>query len=215
MEHMVNKSISAVAGRIFLYVLALAGVAFVIGSEAIGSEPTAQIYKENSPTEYLQVTFLFLSVCIFLFIGLQNEKRKALGILLAGIAGLGFVRELDYFLETYIYDGTWKVLALLVLAVTAIQVYRFRENLRSALIEFINQPSFGIMVSGFLVVFAFSRIFGRGVFWQAVMADNYMRRVKDAAEEGIELLGYTLIFLSALELLIFCISAAKASQKPA
>lgn len=215
MEKTVNQSISIVAGRIFLYVLALAGVAYIIGFEALSNEPGAVIYKENSPTEYLQLTFLTLSICIFSFIALHDEKRKALGLLLAGIAGLGLVRELDQFLEIYFFHGSWKVLALIVIFATAFQVYRLRKYLHSAIIEFINQPSFGIMISGFLVVFAFSRVFGRGVFWQAVMSEHYVRRVKDAAEEGIELLGYTLIFLSAVEFLIFCISLAKQAKQPA
>ena len=45
---------------------------------------------------------------------------------------------------------------------------------------------------------------GRGSFWTSVMGENYMRVVKNIVEEGTETLGYTLIFISAVELVLIC-----------
>jgi len=44
----------------------------------------------------------------------------------------------------------------------------------------------------------FSRLYGMGSFWQHVMGEHYVRDVKNISEEGIELLCYSLIALSAV-----------------
>jgi hypothetical protein len=69
------------------------------------------------------------------------------------------------------------------------------------------------MVSGILVTFLFSRLFGKGDFWKAVMEENYMRSVKNAAEEGVEVMGDILIFISSVEYMIFKSKQKRESRK--
>ncbi|MGO2355561.1 MAG: hypothetical protein ACTH58_12605 [Marinomonas foliarum] len=78
------------------------------------------------------------------------------------------------------------------------------SSIYASLKEYSQQPSFGTFLAGFVTIMAFSRLMGRGSFWQAVMGDSYMRLVKNIVEEGIETLGYTLILISAIELVLAC-----------
>ncbi|MDX1556111.1 MAG: hypothetical protein R3212_08800, partial [Xanthomonadales bacterium] len=67
-----------------------------------------------------------------------------------------------------------------------------------------------LLVQLFLVLLVFSRLFGRASFWQSVMGEDYLRVVKNIAEEGTELLGYGLIAIAAVELLVVVVSAGRA-----
>ena len=62
------------------------------------------------------------------------------------------------------------------------------------------------------MVLAFSRLFGRGSFWEAVMGDSYMRLVKNIAEEGTELMGYALLVIAAVEFLWQVLSQKRSSK---
>ncbi|MCG7587258.1 hypothetical protein MHN01_16625, partial [Photobacterium sp. OFAV2-7] len=48
-----------------------------------------------------------------------------------------------------------------------------------------------------LTLFVFARIYGMGDLWQGAMQENYLRSVKNLAEEGVELLAYSLIVFAA------------------
>lgn len=205
MDFKLNQSIPVVAGRIILYGIVLVGVAYLISLEGLSSEGGEKLYGEGSLTEYMQILFLVLSSFLLGILGFRYKANRSLSILLVGISLVACIREFDNILDHYVFDGAWQVLALLAAALTGYWVYKLRAGLKQAIAEFMNQPAFGIIISGFLIVFTFSRIFGRKVFWKAVMAEHYIRSVKNVAEEGIELLGYTLIFLGIFEYFIYCV----------
>ena len=48
-----------------------------------------------------------------------------------------------------------------------------------------------------LIVLVFSRLFGMHQLWQHLMLDGYNRVVKNIAEEGTELLGYSICWLAS------------------
>ncbi len=54
------------------------------------------------------------------------------------------------------------------------------------------------MLGAIATLLVFSRLFGMGEMWQGLMQENYMRGVKNTAEEGVELLSYSLIVFSAI-----------------
>jgi hypothetical protein len=98
------------------------------------------------------------------------------------------------------------------MAGTTVYLIKQPYPVKPSLIEFSHLASAGIFLSGFLVIMAFSRLIGRGSFWEAVMGDGYMRVVKNIAEEGTELMGYTLLLISAVEFLWYVISQRKAEK---
>ena len=49
-----------------------------------------------------------------------------------------------------------------------------------------------------LIVLIFSRIFGTGDLWRAILKENYIGHCITAIQEGLELLGYLIIFYGAI-----------------
>ena len=80
-----------------------------------------------------------------------------------------------------------------------------RENDQQALVAAIRERAdtlaFGVLLAGFATL-VFSRFFGRGTFWRAVMEERYWRPIKNAAEEGVELFALGIIFAGGVELLL-------------
>ncbi|MGN2613391.1 hypothetical protein ACTFQ6_16755 [Aliivibrio fischeri] len=54
------------------------------------------------------------------------------------------------------------------------------------------------MSCALVVVLVFSRLVGMNHLWQILLQGDYIRTVKNLAEEGTELLGYSLLAYSAL-----------------
>ena len=204
MKSQYNRSIPIVATRIIIFGIVLVFVVFLMGLEAGDANIGETLYQEKSLTESMQIMFLLLSAMLFGIIGYRYEDKRSLSILLVGISLAAFIRELDNFLDHNVFDGAWQTFVLIDILIVGFFTYRLRATLKEAILEFMNHPAFGMVVSGFLVVFVFSRMYGRKSFWKAVMAENYSRSVKNLAEEGIELLGYALIFLGILEFFMYC-----------
>lgn len=55
-----------------------------------------------------------------------------------------------------------------------------------------------MLATGLLIVLVFSRLFGMNALWENLMLDGYNRVVKNMAEEGCELLGYSLCTLASV-----------------
>lgn len=193
------QSLGMLVGRAFLYVLFIVGVAQLITLEGY-SQLSESTYNEVSLTEKLQDLFGFLSCVFFLVAARMNVELRPIAVMLAALTGMMFIRESDSFLDHNVFDGAWQVLVSAVIVVTAVFLKKQSQPIKSAIMAYARLPSAGVLLSGILVTFVFSRLFGRRSFWEAVMGDNYIRVVKNVVEEGTELMGYALILIAALEL---------------
>jgi hypothetical protein len=202
------RTIALTALRFFIYSLILGAAVLALTWEA-KRIPIERLFSEQSLLEYFQEGALLITVLLCAAMGRINRDQRALAWILGGAALVAFIRELDAFLDANVFDGAWQTLAALALIAVAIRVYTLRNGLKETIVRFINRPSFGIMASGFMTVFVFSRLFGRTVFWEAVMGDHYIRVVKNLAEEGTELLGYLLILIAVIELVVDVIGQKK------
>lgn len=195
------RTIALTALRFFIYSLILGGLVLALTWEAKRT-PIDQLFSEQSLIEYFQEGALLIAVLFCVAMGRINPNRRALAWILGGAALMAFIRELDAFLDARVFDGAWQVLVSLSLIVVVYRVYAHRKGLKESVAWFINRSSFGLMASGFITVFIYSRLIGRTVFWEAVMGDRYIRSVKNLAEEGTELLGYALILIGVIELFL-------------
>ncbi|MDX9882039.1 MAG: hypothetical protein RBS73_08220 [Prolixibacteraceae bacterium] len=161
-----------------------------------------QKFSEYSLTEFYQeVLFLFASV-VFFITAAKFEDSRPVSILLGGFTLVAFCREFDY-LTDFIDSSFWGVTSGIVMLTVFALSWKKRKNLTKSYYEYYDTKAFAYMMSGILVTFLFSRLFGKGDFWKALMEENYMRSVKNAAEEGVEVMGDILIFISSVEYLIF------------
>jgi len=184
--------------RTALYCCLAAGTALVlVRAVDLTDQPIA--FNESSMIEQFQLIYLCVCMVLFFLSAKIKSSRMSLSVLLAGMALIALIRELDYFFDNYVFDGAWQTIALLVALTTGFFVIKFRQGLKSSIQEFTSKASFGYMTSAFVVLFIFSRIIGKQVLWRAVMGENYLRVVKSFVEESTELFGYTLLLIAAIE----------------
>ena len=189
-----------IIARYFFYGIILLSAPLLITWEAQHG-PQLHLFGEDSMLERMQLILLFATFLCAGHAWRQYPATKVVALLILGASTLAFIRECDAILDRSLFDGAWQLFATIVIILTIAALRTHRHGLPKALIHYSKTPSFGIMVSGFMTVFVFSRIIGRQALWKMIMGEGYMRVVKISVEESIELMGYTLIFIAALELL--------------
>ncbi|MDO6547285.1 hypothetical protein [Pseudoalteromonas carrageenovora] len=189
--------------RSFIYLLCLAGVASLIQLEGFELQQNA-LYSEETLTEHMQDILTLLSSILFFYASRINSQLKIACVLLATLTAMMFVREFDTYLDMYVFDGAWQAIVYSILACIFVYLITKRGTIFSSIQAYSQTPSYGICLSGLVTLLAFSRMMGKGAFWHSIMGDSYVRVVKNIVEEGIETLGYTLILISAFELVLLC-----------
>lgn len=177
-------------------------IAYLIFRYDAGQIINKQKFSELSLTEFYQEVLFLLASVVFFITAAKYVDSRPVSILLGGFTLVAFCREFDY-LTDFINSSFWGVTSGIVILTVFILSWSKRDNLTKSYYEYYNTKAFAYMMSGVLVTFLFSRLFGKGDFWKAVMEENYMRSVKNAAEEGVEVMGDILIFISSVEYLIF------------
>ncbi|MDJ0655512.1 MAG: hypothetical protein QNJ40_15220 [Xanthomonadales bacterium] len=196
---------SQVAARTGLYLLLFAVVgALPVVDVSIGLFHNSQYFSEYSLVELTQSAVLTFSILAAVVIT-RRHLLPYLGFLLAALLLCALIREFDFLLDRG-FEGLWELGVTTVLLCTALYLVPNRKTLQSELAFLATHFSFGIMLAGFAVTAGFSRMFGRGSFWQDLMGATYDRSVKNYAEEGVELAGYVLLMAGVIE---FSIAAVR------
>jgi len=154
---------------------------------------------ESGPVEYVQQLLCATAVLLFARSAVRRPELADALVIAAYGAALGVVRESDALLDHIAYKGAYKVPAALLGTLALRRIWQSRERLTMQLRLFAAQPSFVITAVGVLVVLVYAQIVGQKSVWMTVMGADYMRPVKDAAEELEELLGYILVCVGALD----------------
>lgn len=168
-------------------------------------------FNEQSIVEYVQSLLLLLSALTYLYISFKHKSSFPLAFALFSFTMASLIREQDAFLDEHVYDGAWQTGAFSLLFLAVIIVYRNKGLFFSNLNGFVNKFSFGILLSGILTTYIFARLYGRKVFWMAVMESQYTRDVKNVSEESLELFGYTLILIASVE--FYLLAKAKSNKQ--
>lgn len=194
------NSVGALFARAFVYALLVGGIVYLIMLEGyrLGTE---SVYGEQSLTEWLEVVCALISALCFLLVARFDRVLRPVAGMLVALCAMMWIREADFLLDVHVFDGAWQLLVTAVLIGVALYLWWQPDSVSASIRAYSQQPSAGILLSGFLVLFVFSRLFGRETFWQGVMGERYQRVVKNIAEEGTEIMGYGLILIAAIELL--------------
>ena len=193
--------------RIIIYSIYLLSLSLVFlydaGLEELRVESIQAKFNEDSLTERFQEsTFLVIVILCFVCSWLYR-KTAALAFLMGGFFLMALIREFDAFLDYNVHDGTWQVLVLVVLVIVIYKSYKNRKALWNAVPGYLLSYPCGIMISGMIITFAYSRLIGESIMWQTVMEENYVRNVKNAVEESVELLGDSIILFGAIEFFLY------------
>lgn len=190
----------AILVRAFLYVLFVGAIAHGAYLEALYL-PSVR-FSELGFTELTQT--LVLATCCIMLIYIRQVLKvwPTVTLLLLAFIAASLVREQDHFLDNYVADDTWKFLVALIIFPTLFWVLKRRHLFLEEFSHYSNTFAFGLFTAGVLTTYIFSRIYGRQVFWSAVLEDRYSGTFKSVAEEVVELLGYSLILIATFELLL-------------
>ncbi|MDJ0700837.1 MAG: hypothetical protein QNJ07_13365 [Woeseiaceae bacterium] len=170
--------------------------------------------SEFSPIEIIQPLILAVCGLLMLRVALIYPPQRPLALAFGGLALMFLVRELDYFLDRYFVDNLWQVLIAIFGALLIVYVYRHRVRLRIALIRIWPSPGLTLLFAGAVILFAFVRLVGHEPLWQSILGDNYLRVIKLAVEEFIELSGYFLWLIGAFEYAFQAHAMANAEPQP-
>ena len=157
--------------------------------------------SEFSPVEILQNLLLLTAAGCFLWVAWIDRLRRPMAASVAALMLACLIRELDFFLDFYLVDNLWQ--ALCVVLISATLVYGMRNRQRFVQGWKRSWPSAGLalILGGFIMLVAYAQLVGHAPLWQAVLAENYLRVVKVAAEEFVELGAYILIMIGTVEFL--------------
>ena len=182
------------------YVALAAVLAQVSMLEALHFEPLDR-FSEFGYVEYSQSAILALTVLVLVITDWRSDRPEALLRCLALGFAILLIRENDQVLELWLPHGIWKWPALVLFLALVAVFWRHRADVLADMKRLAKTPAFGVLVGGFTTL-VFSRLFGRGAFWEALMEERYWRPVKNAAEEGIELFALGLLAAGVVEWLI-------------
>ncbi|UTZ43890.1 hypothetical protein [Vibrio campbellii] len=154
---------------------------------------------ETSVTETLQLIMLAVASWSFFRVSRQESHVSHAAILISGFFAVLMIREMDYWFDM-IHHGSWVFPALAITALACAKGYRGGKGTVNEMAIILQSPYMKLLIGSVILLLVFSRLYGMGSFWQHVMGEHYVRDVKNISEEGIELLCYSLIALSAVRI---------------
>ncbi|OQP32147.1 hypothetical protein [Pantoea latae] len=152
---------------------------------------------ETSLTETLQEVMLASVAVMFFLSSRRRAAQRGALILIGGFYSCMLIRELDFVFDV-VEHGSWVWFALATAAASLALALRAPRGTLEGLVAFVTHRSWLMTASGLLIVLVFSRLFGMHQLWQHLMLDGYNRVVKNIAEEGTELLGYSICWLASV-----------------
>lgn len=153
--------------------------------------------SETSVTELSQELLLLGSTGLFWHLSARRPFGRGFYTLVAGFFSCMFIREQDAVFDL-ISHGFWVYPALLVTAITLTLAAFQRKTILPAMAAATHSVPFTHIMIGLAILLFFSRVLGTGSVWELVLPAPHHSLVKNMVQEGLELLGYILIFYGTL-----------------
>ncbi|MDH4049608.1 MAG: hypothetical protein OEV63_15930 [Gammaproteobacteria bacterium] len=196
--------------RYICYFLAVALVTFLLTRLEISFPGALRFYvvtdpadvlgtSEFSPIEIIQLLILLVCGTLLGWTARHHSSQRPVAMLFAGLALIFLLRELDYFLDTYVAENFWQVMTAIVASWLIVYCYRHWRRFRIAWFRVWPSPGLTLYFAGAIVVFACATFIGHEPFWQAMLGNDYLRIIKLAVEELTEFIGYTLWLIGTIE----------------
>lgn len=182
--------------RVLVYGLMVYGIAEAIYFDAANPFEDG-FFGEITLTEFGQELILLLLSAFYFYLGNKQREIQAVANIVALFYVMSFIREFNFLVDFWIYPVLFVLLILLWVI-----IHHF-NNIRQATVKFFSLPASGWFLSGFMVTYVFSRLMGRSHFWKLMYSDETYRFAKAATEEGLELMGNTLMFIAAIEFALY------------
>ncbi len=202
--------------RFIAYALSLVSISLIMRQDF----KDAQVL-EDSGIEIAQESLLVLSILILLFSGKKWQLLRIFNLALAGVLSVHFVREFDFWLNYNLFDKAWQLIAGVLVIITLAYMFKNFKQLIVEIVEVSKTYAFAIFLVGFTMLHVFSRLFGSKSLWNYILEpihsnyeslvgventvslEDFVWPIKTAAQESIELLAYTIMFIGVVELLVY------------
>ena len=158
---------------------------------------------ENSPVEWTQFALVSAVGALMALKAVQERRGRAAFVLASAFFFDMAIREMDGFLDIFLWHGSWSVLvaAVTAAAFAAVFAFRWQGTVTEGLYAIRSSRSFGLLATGLSVILAVSRIMGMKFLWKAIGCGAELSPAKRMVEECLELFGYCLVFIWACEML--------------
>ena len=190
------KDFISVILRLFLYAFVFLADYFIIFADIL-----ERSVKEDSAIEIAQESYLFIIVVILIIQSFKVPKFKNLSYVLALFFAMHLVREFDLFLDM-VFDGLWQIIAFSMLGLAVFLFVKNKQIIIQQIGALKNDISTGLFLIGLTLLHVFSRLWGKSDNWKTLLEDNYRRVFKDLAEEGIELVSYSILLIATIQLFL-------------
>ncbi|MBP2168976.1 small-conductance mechanosensitive channel [Erwinia toletana] len=187
-----NKLLAFVACAVFLCLM--------MGLVYIDVNWMNNALHETSFTEGAQELILAIIAASFFIAAIRHAEYRAGLQLIGGFYACMLIREMDFLFDE-IRHGAWVWFALAVTAICLTYALLHLQKCLRGLVHLLQHPAWNMMAAGLLTILVFSRLFGVNALWQHLMLDGYHRTVKNMAEEGSELLGYSFCLFASVRYL--------------
>lgn len=157
---------------------------------------------ENSFTEVAQEVMLAGIMLLCFYRAATFPQLRGSLTLIGGFYGCMLIREMDFLFDE-LHHGSWVWFALAMTFSCLLVALRRPTRTIEGLSALLQHRAWPMMAAGLLTILVFSRLFGMNVLWRHLMPGDYHHVVKNMAEEGSELMGYSLCLLSSLRYLLF------------
>ncbi|MDD1963761.1 hypothetical protein NPS29_00350 [Pseudomonas putida] len=166
---------------------------------------------EISFTEITQEAMLFVCAALF-WTAPGSASERGFKVLAGGFFACLLMRELDGLFDPISHSAwCWPFCAIALFCIWKAFKPGIAQNSLDALAAFTRTPMFG-SISTCLGILIFSRIFGTGALWHIILDEGYARLAKTAAEEGVELLTYSMWLAAVIEYFVAQRSAVARPQ---
>ena len=195
-----------IAIRVVFYSLLMFGIAEGIYFDA--AHPMEDGYfGEITFTEIGQEIILFVLFCFYMVLGFKWREIQPVSNLVSLFFLMSFIREFNFLVDKWIFP------VLIVFAFFVWLFVRDFKKIKAATIQFFSISASSWFLSGILITYIFSRLFGSSKFWKILYHDESYRLAKAATQEGLELLGDTIMLIGAIEFLIYYFAVYRIKNK--
>ena len=164
-------------------------------------EDKGVVTSEFSPVEIVQNLMLIFCAGAFAWIASRDRLRRPMAVGFFALFGACLIRELDFFLDFYLLDNLWQVLTAVLLSVGFVYCIRSRHRFVQGWRRSWPSAGLAMIIAGMILLIPFAQLVGHEALWKIIMGDQYVRLVKIASEEFIELGAYAVITMGAIEFL--------------
>ncbi|MEM1439953.1 MAG: hypothetical protein AAF545_13170 [Pseudomonadota bacterium] len=201
--------------RLLVYLAGLALMTFALvaierftetGLRMLVASPLAATLgtSEYSLVEWLQIALLAVIAGLSWWAAQLSRMQRVLATLGFAVACAAIIRELDLFLDRFLFDHAWQLLVAVVGVAAIVSGVRNRRALVAGWTRALREPGLALMVLGISIVTVFANALGNEGLWQSLMGDDYVRVAKVATEELTELAGYWLWLVGQIEFTLSC-----------